>query len=130
MGIFLAVLFSLVTFGGVWYDSSGLYIDIGSTVFYHQRLFVWWKGQLAHCGIWYIFQRRTGKYDEKKVCRAMGAFCTICGVMLCLLAYLGSQAEQGQMAEAQLLPFGIVFLVVLLAALAGVVRYIRKAGRK
>ena len=81
------------------------------------------KGSWLIAGFGTSSREERAKYDEKKVCRAMGAFCTICGVMLCLLAYLGSQAEQGQMAEAQLLPFGIVFLMVLLAALAGVVRY-------
>lgn len=74
---------------------------------------------------------KNGQNMMKRKCAGQWVFSVpICGVMLCLLAYLGSQAEQGQMAEAQLLPFGIVFLVVLLAALAGVARYIRKAGRK
>lgn len=88
------------------------------------------KGSWLIAGFGTSSREERAKYDEKKVCRAMGVICTICGVMLCLLAYLGSQVEQGQMAEKQLLPFGIVFLVVLLAALAGVARYIRKAGRK
>ena len=88
------------------------------------------KGSWLIAGFGTSSKEERAKYEEKKVCRAMGVFCTICGVMLCLLAYLGSQVEQGQMAEAQLLPFGIAFFVVLLAALACVSRYIRKAGRK
>ena len=88
------------------------------------------KGSWLIAGFGTSSREERAKYDEKKVCRAMGVFCTICGVMLCLLAYLSSQVEQGQMAEKQLLPFGIVFLVVLLASLAGVACYIRKTGRK
>lgn len=88
------------------------------------------KGSWLIAGFGTSSRKERAKYEEKKVCRAMGVFCTICGGMLCLLAYLGSRVERGQMAEEQLLPFGIAFLVVLLAALAGVARYIRKTGRK
>lgn len=88
------------------------------------------KGSWLIAGFGTSSKEKRANYDEKKVCRAMSGFCAICGVMLCLLAYLGSQVEQGKMAETQLLPFGIVFLVVLLASLAGTACYIRKAGRK
>lgn len=58
------------------------------------------KGSWLIAGFGTSSREKRAKYDEKKVCRAMGVFCTICGVMLCLLAYLGSQVEQGQMAES------------------------------
>lgn len=64
------------------------------------------KGSWLIAGFGTSSREERAKYDEKKVCRAMGVFCTICGVMLCLLAYLCIQVEQGQMAEKQLLPLG------------------------
>lgn len=88
------------------------------------------KGSWLIAGFGTLSKKERAKYEEKKVCRAMGVFCTICGVMLCLLAYLGSRVESGQMAERQLLPFGITFLVVLLVSLTGVFLSIRKAGKK
>lgn len=55
------------------------------------------------------------KYNEKKLCRMRSITLIIVAVLLFIMAYLGYKVESGMMNENKMLPFAIVFLIVVVA---------------
>lgn len=63
------------------------------------------------------------KYDEKKLCKAAGFVCLVCSIMLLVMSYLGYKVDAGLMDENKMIPFVIVFVVVLVVSIvaAGII---------
>ena len=70
------------------------------------------------------------KYDEKKLCRATGLVCLLCGVLMCVLAWLGYRVETGAMAEQQMLPYALVSSALILLAVLAAVIYSNTKAKK
>lgn len=91
---------------------------------------------LAGKGSWLIAGYNTAsaeekaKYDEKKMCRTMGIFCLLLTLLLCAMAYLGYRVEAGLMAEQAMLPFAILFILMVVFSVVGAMFYINRRCRK
>lgn len=91
---------------------------------------------LAGKGSWLIAGYNTAspeekaKYDEKKICRAMGIFCLLLTLLLCAMAYLGYRVEAGLMAEQAMLPFAIFFILVVVLAVVATMFYTNRRCRR
>ena len=70
------------------------------------------------------------RYDEKKLCRAAGSVCILCGVMLCILAHLGYRADSGLMDEQDMLLLGLCFAAVILASVIAAIVYMNTKAKK
>lgn len=81
------------------------------------------KGSWLIAGYNTASQNERDKYDEKKLCRAVGLLCLLCCVMMCVLAWLGYRVETGTMSEAEMLPYGLASAAVILAAAVAAVIY-------
>jgi len=53
------------------------------------------------------------KYNKKKLCRAMSIVTIVVSIFIYIMAYLGYKVDTGVMNENDMLPFAIVFIVVL-----------------
>ena len=94
------------------------------------------KGDMAVIGprpaLWnqYDLLEERDKYDEKKLCRATGLVCLLCGVLMCVLAWLGYRVETGAMAEQQMLPYALVSSALILLAVLAAVIYSNTKAKK
>lgn len=70
------------------------------------------------------------KYDEKKLCKATGFVCLACSIMLCVMSYLGYRVDAGLMDENKMIPFVIVFIVVIVVSIAAAGIYMNKYAKK
>ena len=66
------------------------------------------------------------KYNDKKLCKAIGAITLIVALLLYIMSYLGYRIESGFMDENQMLPFAIVFIAVVFPAIVIGSFYINK----
>ena len=66
------------------------------------------------------------KYNEKKLCKAAGVVTLIVSLLLYIMAYLGYKVESAIMEEYQLLPFAVIFIVIVLIAIGFDSFYIKK----
>lgn len=88
------------------------------------------KGAWLIAGYNTASQAERDKYDKKKLCRAVGLLCLLCCAMMCALARMGYRVETGAMAEAEMLPFGLISAAVILAASVVTVIYSNTKARK
>ena len=88
------------------------------------------KGKWLIAGYNTMSKEEQKKYDEKKLCKAVGSLCVVCCVMLCIMAYLGYRVDTGLMNENDMLPFGLVFVTVIIITLIIISRYINKKVKK
>lgn len=88
------------------------------------------KGSWLIAGYNTLDKEEKKQYDEKKVCRAVGALCIVCCVMLCIMAYMGYKVDSGIMDEAYMSVFGVIFVIVILASLIIMSRYINGKAKK
>lgn len=88
------------------------------------------KGAWLIAGYNTASQAERDKYDEKKLCRTVGLLCMLCCMMMCVLAWFGYRVETGAMAEAEMLPFGLISAAVILAASVVTVIYSNTKARK
>ncbi len=70
------------------------------------------------------------QYDKKKLCRMMGITLIIVSVLLFIMAYLGYKVESGMMNENQMLPFAIIFIIVVLTTVIWDIFYSNTKCRK
>ncbi len=83
------------------------------------------KGKWLIAGYNTMSKEEQKKYDEKKLCKAVGSLCIVCCIMLCIMAYLGYRVDTGLMNENDMLPFGLLFLIVIIITLIIISRYIK-----
>lgn len=88
------------------------------------------KGKWLIAGYHTLSKDEQKKYDEKKLCKAVGILCIICCFMLCIMAYLGYRVDSGLMNENDMLPFGLLFVIVIIVTLIIISRYINKKAKK
>lgn len=88
------------------------------------------KGSWLISGYNTLSKEDKSQYDKRKVCRAVGALCIICCVILCIMAYLGYKVDSGSLDETYMSIFGIVFVIIILASIIIVSRYINGKAKK
>lgn len=87
------------------------------------------KGGRLIAGYNMMSPEEKNRYDEKKVCRAVGVICMVCCVMLCAMAYMGYRVDSGIMEERSMVPFAIVFVIIVLVTVIIAGRYINKKAK-
>lgn len=80
-------------------------------------------GALLIAGYNTATEKEKAEYNEKKLCRATGGFMLFCSVMLAGLSLAEYFAEAGKMAENTLLIPALIFLILLIAGAAFLIRY-------
>lgn len=88
------------------------------------------KGSVLISGYNTLSPDEKEKYDEKKLCKAVGVVCAVCFVMFCSITYVGYNVEKGLMDETKLVPLVITFLIVLTATIISVAVYTNKYAKK
>lgn len=88
------------------------------------------KGAWLIAGYNTASQEEREKYNEKKLCRAVGILCLLCCLLMCVLAWLGYQVETGTMDEKEMLPYGLGFAAVILVAAIATVVYSNTKAKK
>lgn len=88
------------------------------------------KGKWLVAGYNSMSKEERKKYDEKKLCKAVGWLCIVCCVMLCIMAYLGYRVDTGLMKENDMLYFGLFVVIVIIITLIIISRYINKKVKK
>lgn len=88
------------------------------------------KGKWLISGYNTMSKEKQKNFDEKKLCKAVGSLCAVCGIMLCIMAYLGYRVDTGLMNENAMLPFGLLFVIVIIITLIIINKYINKKVKK
>lgn len=88
------------------------------------------KGKWLIAGYNTMSKEERKKFDEKKLCKAVGNLCVVCCIMLCIMAYLGYRVDTGLMNENDMLPFALFFIIVIIVTLIIISRYIDKKVKK
>ncbi len=88
------------------------------------------KGKWLIAGYNTLSKEEQKKYDEKKLCKAVGSLCVVCCIMLCVMAYLGYRVDTGLMNENDMLPFGLLCAIVIMITLIIISRYINIKAKK
>ena len=88
------------------------------------------KGSWLIAGYNTASQEERDKYNEKKLCRAVGILCLLCCLLMCVLAWLGYRVETGTMTENEMLPYGLGFAAVILVAAIATVVYSNTKAKK
>jgi preprotein translocase subunit SecG len=73
------------------------------------------KGSWMIAGYNTASDKEKEQYDKKKLCRMTGITLLVVSILLFIMAYLGYKVESGIMNEKQMLPFAIIFIIVVLA---------------
>ena len=87
------------------------------------------KGAWHVAGYNTLSQAEKKKYDKKKVCRAAGAVCIICCILLCAIGYMGYKVDSGAMSETDMLIPAFILLAVLVAAVIAAGVYVSKKAK-
>lgn len=93
-------------------------------------LFFLGKGKNLISGYNTMSDKEKSKYDEKKLCRAVGVICLVCFVLICVLAFLGSLADKGILKENYMIFVALGFVVILLTTIIIASIYINKKAKK
>ena len=88
------------------------------------------KGKWLIAGYNTMSNEERKKFDEKKLCKAVGSLCVVCCMLLCIMAYLGYRVDVGLMNENDMLPFALFFIIVIIVTLIIISRYIDKKVKK
>ena len=62
--------------------------------------------------------------------QAAGFICAVCGVMLCIMAFLGYRVDAGLMDESAMPPFAFLFVAVVCASVAAAIRFMNTKAKK
>lgn len=84
------------------------------------------KGSWLIAGYNTASEEARAKYNEKKLCQAVGVVTTNVSVLLCIMAYLGYKVETGGMQENQLFPYAVFFIVSVILSIVVASIYIDK----
>jgi len=88
------------------------------------------KGKWLIAGYNTASKEEQKKYDEKKLCKAVGFICVVCSVLLFVMAYLGYRVDSGLMSEESMLPFVIIYVAVILISIIAAIKYINTKAKK
>lgn len=95
-----------------------IFIVVMASVFLTISIFLFFgKGSWLIAGYNTASAEEKARYNKKKLCRAVGAITLIIALLLYIMSYLGYRVESGFMDEDQMLPFAIIFIVVVLSAI-------------
>jgi len=95
--------------------SSVIFISVLACIFLIIAIFMFFgKGSWMIAGYNTASAKEKEQYDKKKLCRMMGITLLVIAVLLFIMAYLGYKVESGIMNENQMLPFAIIFIIVVL----------------
>lgn len=83
------------------------------------------KGAWLISGYHTLPKAQRQKYNEKKICRAAGWLSLTCCILLCITAYLAYLISCGIIAEWYMLPFALIFIVIVAAVIIAGNRYTR-----
>lgn len=109
-----------------------MYIIIGvATLLLMLSVFLFFgKGSFLIAGYNTLSKSEKAKYDKKKLCRATACLIVVISVMLYIMAYLGYRVQTNKMNENAMLPFAIIFIIVILVGIIVENIYINKNCRK
>ena len=106
---------------------SVIYVIVMASVLLAISIFLFLgKGSWLIAGYNMASAEEKAKYNEKKLCKAIGTITLIIALLLYGMSYLGYRVESGFMDENQLLPFAIVFIVVVFSTIVIGSLYINK----
>ncbi|MCI5870243.1 MAG: DUF3784 domain-containing protein [Dorea sp.] len=88
------------------------------------------KGKWLIAGYNTATKEEKEKYDEKKLCRAMSFPCVVCGIMLCIMSWLGYRVDSGMAEETVMLPFAFIFVTIIILTVLITVIYINTKAKK
>ncbi len=88
------------------------------------------KGKWLIAGFNTMSEEERAQYDDRKVCRAVGAVCALCAVLLFGMAYFIYALETGRTSESALLAFTLIFVAVIIVAVVFVGVYVNKYAKK
>ncbi|MFA6800603.1 MAG: DUF3784 domain-containing protein [Acholeplasmataceae bacterium] len=88
------------------------------------------KGKWLIAGYNTASKEEQKKYDEKKITKAAGFICIICSFLLCIMAYLGYRVDSGLMSEEAMLPFALIYVVVILISIVVAIKYMNTKAKK
>ena len=88
------------------------------------------RGAWLSAGFNTLSEQEKARYDVPKLCRAVGALCLVCTLMLFTMAYLGYRLDSGRLEGSSMLVFSLVFVAVILGMVLFVGRYINKKAKK
>ena len=96
---------------------SVIFVIVMASVFLAISIFLFLgKGSWLIAGYNTASAEEKAKYNEKKLCKAIGIITLVVALLLYIMSYLGYRVELGFMDENQMLPFAIVFIVVVFSA--------------
>ena len=96
---------------------SVIFVIVMASVFLAISIFLFLgKGSWLIAGYNTASAEEKAKYNEKKLCKAIGTITLIAALLLYIMSYLGYRVELGFMDENQMLPFAIVVIVVVFSA--------------
>lgn len=94
-----------------------IFVIVLAFIFLIMAIFMFWgKGSWLIAGYNTASAKEKEQYDEKKLCRTMSSTLFVVSVLLFIMAYLGYKVEIGIMNENQMIPFAIIFIIVVLAS--------------
>lgn len=84
------------------------------------------KGSWLISGFNTMSSEEKAKYDRKKLCRGTGGVTFVVSIMCYVMGYLGYKVELGILDENQMLPFAIIFVIVVLSTVGLNIYYMNK----
>ncbi|NMS89438.1 DUF3784 domain-containing protein [Clostridioides difficile] len=88
------------------------------------------KASMLLAGYNTMSDKEKAQYDKKKLCRSSSIVTFIVSIMLFIMSFFGYRVESGQMAEKEMLPFAVIFIIVILASVLFNIYYSNKKCKK
>ncbi|MCC0632966.1 DUF3784 domain-containing protein [Clostridioides sp. ZZV15-6388] len=88
------------------------------------------KASMLLAGYNTMSDKEKARYDVKKLCRSSSIVTFIVSIMLFIMSFLGYRIESGQMDEKKMLPFAVIFIIVILASVLFNIYYSNKKCKK
>lgn len=88
------------------------------------------KASMLLAGYNTMSDKEKAQYDVKKLCRNSSIVTFIVSIMLFIMSFLGYRIESGQMDEKKMLPFAVIFIIVILASVIFNIYYSNKKCKK
>lgn len=88
------------------------------------------KASMLLAGYNTMSDKEKARYDVKKLCRSSSIVTFIVSIMLFIMSFLGYRIESGQMGEKRMLPFAVIFIIVILTSVFFNIYYSNKKCKK
>nr|UWI48447.1 DUF3784 domain-containing protein [Clostridioides difficile] len=88
------------------------------------------KASMLLAGYNTMSDKEKARYDVKKLCRSSSIVTFIVSIMLFIMSFLGYRIESGQMDEKRMLPFAVIFIIVILTSVFFNIYYSNKKCKK